>query len=109
MGVFPQYKWPQAKTRYAEIADYCKFTTPDMTEDQKINILCEKILKLMKDSHVSPYIKDYRNAPTREEYMGALDYLAEQAFDDQCTGANPRYPLIEELKEMLSKIYEPEK
>lgn len=56
---------------------------------------------------MSPYVKDFRNAPSKEEYMSALDYLADQAFDDQCTGANPRYPLIEELKEMFIQVFEP--
>lgn len=60
----------------------------------------------MKDCNVSPYIKDFRNAPKKEEYFESLDYLAEQAFDDQCTGANPRYPLIPELKKILEQIYE---
>ena len=55
---------------------------------------------------VSKYIKDTRNAPTKEVYNEALEYLAEQAFDDQCTGANPRYPLMDELKSLFEAIYE---
>jgi acetaldehyde dehydrogenase/alcohol dehydrogenase len=60
-----------------------------MTVDQKIEILCNKIAELMKAVGVSPYVKDFRNAPKKEDYFAALDYLAVQAFDDQCTGANP--------------------
>lgn len=60
----------------------------------------------MKNCNVSPFVKDFNKAPSKEDYFAALDYLAEQAFDDQCTGANPRYPLIPELKGILERIYE---
>lgn len=62
----------------------------------------------MKAINVSPWIKDFRNAPTKEEYFASLDYLAWHAFDDQCTGANPRYPLMCEIKEILKKLWGPE-
>lgn len=82
MGCFPQYKYPVALRRYAEIAEYCGFTEKGQTDEQKKEILCQKILELMKACNVSPYIKDFRNAPKKEEYFEALEYLAEQAFDD---------------------------
>ena len=54
----------------------------------------------------SPYIKDFRSAPTKEAYFEAIPYLALHAFDDQCTSANPRYPLMPELEEIFKVIYE---
>jgi hypothetical protein len=77
MGCFPQYKFPQAITRYGEIAVYCGFCKPEDEPMKKVEVLCEKIYKLLADSEVSPWIKDFRNAPSEEEYFAALDYLAE--------------------------------
>lgn len=107
MGTFPQYKYPQAQHRYAEIADYCGLTKPEMNDAEKTEALCQGILNLMKAVHVSPWIKDFRNAPKKEEYFESLDYLSWYAFDDQCTGANPRYPLMSEIKEILKLLWGP--
>ncbi|KAH0577890.1 Bifunctional acetaldehyde-CoA/alcohol dehydrogenase [Spironucleus salmonicida] len=109
MGAFPQYKYPQAIQRYGEIVDYLGFKPKVNTPMGKVECLIENILELYKQLDVSPYIKDFRNAPTKEQYVEALDYLSYHAFDDQCTGANPRYPLIAELKEVLATLYEPSK
>lgn len=106
MAAFPQYKYPVAIKRYAEVADYCGLSKVGQTDEQKVKALIDAIYDLYKKVNVSPFIKDFRNAPSKEDYMGALDYLALQAFDDQCTGANPRYPLIAELRELFSQIYE---
>ena len=77
MACFPQYKYPVALKRYAEIADYCGFTEKGQTEAQKTEILCQKCHELMKNCGVSPLIKDFRNAPKREDYFAATEYLAE--------------------------------
>lgn len=106
MGTFPQYKYPVAIKRYAEVADYCGLTKPGQSDAEKVKVLVNAIYDLYKKIGVSPYIKDFKNAPSKQEYFDSLDYLAEQAFDDQCTGANPRYPLIPELKAILEQIYE---
>ncbi|CAL6072026.1 Bifunctional_acetaldehyde-CoA/alcohol dehydrogenase [Hexamita inflata] len=106
MGCFPQYKYPMALSRYAEIADACGFTEKGQTNQQKMEILCAKVDELLIACKVSNKIKDFRNAPKKEDYFAALEYLAEQAFDDQCTGANPRYPLIPELKAIFETLYE---
>eukprot|EP00768_Dysnectes_brevis_P005600 gnl/Dysnectes_brevis/410_a452_3902.p1 GENE.gnl/Dysnectes_brevis/410_a452_3902~~gnl/Dysnectes_brevis/410_a452_3902.p1 ORF type:complete len:873 (-),score=395.02 gnl/Dysnectes_brevis/410_a452_3902:108-2726(-) len=107
-GCFPQYQYPVAVERYGEIADFCGLTTKGMEPMEKVEALVARIEKLYADIHVSRWIKDTRNPPSQEEYEAALDYVAEQAFDDQCTGANPRYPLIADLRGLLSGAYTPE-
>ena len=77
-----------------------------MSVTEKVDALCNTITKLSIDCGVKPYVKYYRDAPTKEEYLQSLDYLSEQAFDDQCTGANPRYPLFNELKALFEEVYE---
>lgn len=105
MAVFPQYLYPVSAKRYGEICDYCGFTSPNdgKTDAEKVEILCQKISELYDVVGIKPRIRDFNKAPSEEEYLSdeALDYLAYHAFDDQCTGANPRYPLISELKELL--------
>jgi len=105
-GTFPQYKYPQAKMRYAKIADYLELGGD--TVDDKIErlILAVEALKTAVDIPIS-----IRAAGVDEAtFIEHIDELAEEAFDDQCTPANPRYPLVKEIKEMLENaFYEKEK
>ncbi len=98
---FPQYTYPSAKERYARIADYLGLG--GATLDEKVELLIEAIEKLKAKLKIP---KSLREAGVPEkEFFAKLDELAEKAFDDQCTGANPRYPLISEIKELLVKAY----
>lgn len=101
MGTFPQYQYPKALERYCECAHYLgiKGSNNDETFEQFIN----EIEKLKTKVGIKPSIKDY-DIP-EEEFLKTLDEMSECAFDDQCTGANPRYPLIEEIKEMYKQAY----
>lgn len=100
-AAFPQYKYPNAKWRYAQIADY--LSLGGASEDEKVNLLIEKIETLKKRLDIPSNIK---NAGISEiSFMKSLDDMSINAFDDQCTGANPRYPLIEEIKAMYIKAY----
>jgi len=98
---FPQYTYPSAKNRYARIADYLGLG--GSTLDEKVELLIAAIEKLKKRLNIPASIKD-AGVPEKEFYAG-LDKLAENAFDDQCTSANPRYPLISEIKELYVKAY----
>ena len=101
MPAFSQYKYPQAKERYAKIADYLGFG--GKTLEEKIDKLIEKIEKLKAEIGIPASIKEW--GVDEKEFLKAVDELALNAFDDQCTGANPRYPLIPELKELYLKAY----
>lgn len=100
-AAFSQYKYPQAKKRYAEIADYLGLG--GTTEDEKVDNLVAAINKLKKEIDIPATIAEAGVA--KDQFIAKLDYLSEQAFDDQCTGANPRYPMISELKEIYLKAY----
>ncbi len=98
---FPQYTYPSAKGRYARIADFLGLGGE--TPDEKVELLINEIEKLKTRLGIP---KDIQSAGVSEtDFYAGLDKLAENAFDDQCTGANPRYPLISELKEILIKAY----
>ena len=101
MGAFSQYKYPNAKVRYSEIADYLGIT--GKTNDEKVEKLIEKFEELKVKVGVPKSIKEY--GIKEEDFLAAVDKMAEQAFDDQCTGANPRYPLISELKQCYLNAY----
>ncbi len=101
MGTFPQYDHPHTLARYAEIADYLGIQ--GSTDKEKLEGLIAKINELKVKVGIKPAIKDY--VPDEQYFLSRLDEMAEQAFDDQCTGANPRYPLISEIKEMYLKAY----
>lgn len=108
MAGFAQYKYPNAKERYAKLADFLGFTKGTETPEEKAKILRKKISQLKTEIGIKPTIADY--GITEEEFLGKLDKMVEDAFNDQCTGANPRYPLMSELKEMyLRAYYGPEK
>lgn len=101
MGTFPQYEYPHTKQRYASIADYLKLG--GKTDDEKVEKLIKAISDLKKKIEIKNTIKEY--GIDEKEFLDKLDEMSNQAFDDQCTGANPRYPLIEEIKEMFLKVY----
>lgn len=101
MGTFPQYQYPQAQKRYAEIARYVGLTGKDDAE--LVEKLIEKLDALMREIEIKPTIKDYN--VDEKYFLETLDEMSEQAFNDQCTGANPRYPLVSELKDIYLKAY----
>ena len=101
MGVFPQYKYPDAKNRYAKIADFLGLG--GKTEDEKIENLLKAIDELKMRIGIPMSIKEF--GVSEKDFLEAVDQLAVDAFDDQCTGANPRYPLITELKEVYLRAY----
>ena len=101
MGTCPQYDHPHTLRRYAEVAEALGVDGADDTE--KLNGLLEKITTLKNEIGILPTIRDY--VPDEEAFLATLDEMCEQAFDDQCTGANPRYPLISEIKQMYLNAY----
>ena len=101
MGTFPQYQYPHTLARYAEIGRFVGLTGKD---DQEVfEKLLEKLEELKKTIEIKPTIKDYN--VDEKYFLETLDEMTEQAFNDQCTGANPRYPLMSELKEIYLKAY----
>ncbi len=101
-GCFPQYKRPEAKTRYAAVADLLNLG--GKTEDEKVELLIKAIIGLMDELNVPKSFKEL--GISKEQYYAKIDELSEKAFDDQCTGANPRYPLISEIKQMYIDAFE---
>ncbi|MGL5765917.1 MAG: bifunctional acetaldehyde-CoA/alcohol dehydrogenase [Sarcina sp.] len=101
-AAFPQYKYPNAKWRYARIADYLGLG--GKTEDQKVANLMDAIDELKNKVGIPKSIADC--GISKEDFYATLDKMSEEAFDDQCTGANPRYPLISEIKQMYINVYE---
>ena len=101
-AAFPQYKYPNAKWRYARIADYLNLG--GTTEDEKVELLIKAIDQLKLSVGIPKTIKELGISST--DFYSTLDEMVEQAFDDQCTGANPRYPLMSEMKEMYITTYE---
>ena len=101
MGTFPQYQYPHTLARYAEIGRFVGLTGK---KDQEVFVkLLEKLEELKKIIEIKPTIKDY--GVDEKYFLDTLDEMTEQAFNDQCTGANPRYPLMAELKEIYLKAY----
>ena len=101
MGTFSQYDHPHTLARYAEIADY--LGVKGNTDEEKLEGLIAKINELKAKVGIKETIKDY--GIDEEDFLNRLDDMVEQAFDDQCTGANPRYPLMREIKEMYLNAY----
>ena len=101
MGTFSQYQYPHTLERYVECANFCGIFGKD---DQDT---FEKFLAAIEDLKaqvgIKKTIRDY--GIEEEKFLATLDEMVEQAFDDQCTGANPRYPLMKEIKEMYLKAY----
>lgn len=101
MGTFPQYGYPHTLARYAEVADYLGIKGKN--DKEKLNNLIKAIDELKARVGIKPTIKDY--VPDEKDFLDRLDEMVEQAFDDQCTGANPRYPLMSEIKQMYLNAY----
>lgn len=102
-GTFSQYKHPEAKERYGELAEFLGFTKPGMTPEEKVEALISAVEDLKKRLDIPETIQEY--GIPEKDFLAALDDLSEKAFDDQCTGANPRYPLISEIRELFLKAY----
>lgn len=101
MGTFPQYDHPHTLARYAEVADYLGIKGKNDAE--KLDNLIKAIDELKEKVGIKKTIKEY--GVDEKCFLDTLDNMVEQAFDDQCTGANPRYPLMSEIKEMYLKAY----
>ncbi len=101
MGTFPQYDHPHTLSRYAEIAD--SLGIKGKTDTDKLDGLINKINELKKLVGIKDSIKDYDIS--EKDFLEKLDEMTEAAFDDQCTGANPRYPMMSEIKDMYKKAY----
>nr|WP_330398874.1 bifunctional acetaldehyde-CoA/alcohol dehydrogenase [Lacrimispora celerecrescens] len=101
MGTFPQYEYPHTLARYAECARFCGIEGKDDADLLKKFIV--KIEELKKAVGIKATIKEY--GIDEKHFLETLDEMVENAFDDQCTGANPRYPLMSEIKEMYLKAY----
>jgi acetaldehyde dehydrogenase/alcohol dehydrogenase len=101
MGTFPQYDHPQTLGRYAEIAD--ALNLGGKTDVEKLENLIRAVEALKKRVGIKKTIRDY--GIDEKVFLAGLDRMSEQAFDDQCTGANPRYPLIAEIKQMYLNAY----
>lgn len=102
MGTFPRYDHPKALRRYAEIAERLGLGGKD--DKEKLENLIKAVNDLKKKIGIKPTIKDY--GVSEKEFLAKLDDMTAQAFDDQCTGANPRYPLMSELKQIyLDSFY----
>ena len=101
MGTFPQYEYPHTRARYAECARFVGIQAKN--DEEAVNKLIEKIHALKEAVGVKKTIADY--GVDEKYFLDTLDAMTEQAFDDQCTGANPRYPLMSEIKEMYLKAY----
>ncbi len=101
MGTFSQYAYPHTLARYAEIADYLGLG--GNTDIEKLENLIKAINDLKATVGIKDTIKDY--GIEEKDFLDRLDDMVEQAFDDQCTGANPRYPLMSEIKQMYLNAY----
>ena len=101
MGTFSQYDHPHTLARYAEIAD--ALGLGGNTDEEKLEALIKAINDLKAQVGIKDTIKDY--GIDEEDFLNRLDDMVEQAFDDQCTGANPRYPLMSEIKQMYLNAY----
>lgn len=101
MGTFPQYDHPKTKARYAEVAEFLGFGGKN--DDESVENLIKAINDLKARVGIKPTLKDY--IPDEQKFLDTLDDMVENAFDDQCTGANPRYPLFKEIKQMYLNAY----
>ena len=99
--IFPQYKFPNAKAKYGQIADELKLGGAN--DDEKLQLLLDAITKLKDELNLPKSIKEF--GVDEKKFMESLDELVELAFDDQCTGANPAYPLLEEIKQIYIDSY----
>ena len=105
MGTFSQYQYPHTLERYCECASFLGIRGKD--DKETLELLIDAIDNLKETVGIKKSIKDY--GISEEDFMATLDQMTEDAFDDQCTGANPRYPLMSEIKNMYLKAYYGEK
>ena len=103
-AIFPQYKAPQAKKRYAQIAHVLYLGNEKNTEDQQVDLLLDAIVELKKTIGIPSSIREY--GIDEKVFKDNLDELVRLAFDDQCTGANPVYPLMSDIKQIYLDAYE---
>jgi acetaldehyde dehydrogenase/alcohol dehydrogenase len=96
MGTFPQYQYPHALERYCEVARYNNIIGKN--DEETFDLLIEKIEQLKKTIGIPASIQEF--GIKEEDFLATLDEMVENAFNDQCTGANPRYPLMSEIKEL---------
>ena len=101
MGTFPQYQYPHALARYAEFGRACGCTGKD--DSEVFENLIDRLEELKKEIEIKPTIRDY--GVDEKYFLDTLDDMVEQAFNDQCTGTNPRYPLMSEIKELYLECY----
>ncbi len=101
MGTFSQYDHPHTLARYAEVADYLHLG--GQTDEEKLEKLIEAIEALKERVGIKKAIRDY--GVEEDDFLARLDDMTEQAFDDQCTGANPRYPLMSEIRQLYLDAY----
>ncbi len=101
-AAFPQYKYPDAKHRYAQIADYLRLG--GKSDDEKVTLLIAAVDSLKKRIGIPATLRDA--GVSRESFFATLDDMCQSAFDDQCTGTNPRYPLICEIKQLYINAFE---
>lgn len=106
-GLLPQYKYPFVKGRYAKIVDSLHLADDlddsDKSRDKKVKILINKIEELKAELEIPSSLKEM--GINEKDFLDAVDEMSEDAFDDQCTGGNARYPLIKEIKELYLKAY----
>ncbi len=101
MGTFPQYEYPNTLRKYAEVAE--ELGLSGNNDNEKMESLIRAIDDLKEKIGIKKTIRDY--GVSEEDFLKTLDKMSEDAFDDQCTGTNPRYPLIDELKNIYLKAY----
>ncbi len=101
MGTFPQYSHPHTLKRYAEIADFLRLGGD--TDDEKFEKLADAVRSLREKLGIKASLRDY--GIREEEFLSKVDRMSTEAFDDQCTPANPRYPHIDEIREIYMKVY----
>jgi acetaldehyde dehydrogenase/alcohol dehydrogenase len=101
MGTFPQYDHPRTLARYAEIAG--ALGIGGRTDEEKLENLINAVDELKEKIGIKKTIRDY--GVDEKEFLAKIDEMSEQAFDDQCTGASPRYPLISEIKRMYLNAF----
>jgi len=104
-AIFSQNKYPNSKWRYARIADYLNLGGE--TEDEKVENLIAAVEDLKRQVEIPATIKDalIAQGTSADLFLSHVEEMADRAFDDQCTGANPRYPLIADLKQLMMQAY----
>jgi acetaldehyde dehydrogenase/alcohol dehydrogenase len=101
LGTFPQYQYPHALERYCEVARYNNIVGKN--DEETLDLLIEKIEQLKKTIGIPASIQEF--GIKEEDFLATLDEMVENAFNDQCTGANPRYPLMSEIRQMYLNAY----